>query len=743
MKADKQCIRWWVFLLSAAGLMLCAAPPALSQTQANLVHNYSFEQPLPGGWSGIWEIRQELYDRGRLLLTPKYRKTGLFSLSLIPNSHNIVDSSFYDYGLIQRLPADKYRGKSLHYEAWMNAEGGAVAQLRMVAVDADGNVVLRVLRKESEPNPNRQLVLLQDIFDVPTQPLKELFVFCSVEGVTGSAYFDDVLVEESSGGQFDAQKLTGPLTATILVNSQKIIRKIPQSLYGMNIEYAHGFYGVFNQYTNSYSPDMLSLVRDLGVNNLRFPGGLFSNFYHWWDGVGPIDSRPSDILLPNREESINTFGTDEALEFARRTDSSLYFTVNAYSGTPEEAGDWVRYVGQKGATGGTWEVGNEIYFVNNPNDPAGPFWTPERYVDTFQNFARAIRDADSTAKIAADIEFNFGMRGCGQISADGCWADVVLKGAGDQIDYVALHNALAPIMIGEDAGWPVRTVYEGMLAAPLQVKDLLDALSDKVDKLTGPNASRIRFAMVEYGPFFQTDPQSRFIDHVKTLASALYTASLLKVLIEHPRVDVAQGFSLFDPWTQGWIGFRDDAYTAKAPYYALQLFTRYFGDLLIDTQTTGPTYSARSIGLVPATMSAPYLDVVSSLHARSGDLRIIAINKNLDQPIQANFFVNGFVAEGSVQAWTLNGIQPDSNTGTTTYSTVPPGTYADQTVYQPNGRFNLGGPGEITLTSSPVLATGRCIYVELPAHSMTALLISGYSTPTPNPSGGCEPGTGE
>ncbi len=703
---------------------------ATSQTSDNLIHNFSFESPLIGsGWFGLWDIKADVGARGILSLVFGTRHSGHYGLKLTPNSRNIIDASYYDYGIGQRLPLDTLRGKTILYQGWISAEGGAKALLRMVAVSKDGDVKVRAVQRETQIPANKQLVLVQDLFDVPDQPLSELFLICSVQGTTGAAYFDDITVSQQMASKLSmGQPDPGPgLNSMVFVDFSKTTRRIPQTLYGVNTEYIFNGMGLWNEWTKSADPDILSLTSDLGVSQIRFPGGLYSNFYHWKNGIGPVDQRPDTPITPGRDLTGNKFGTDEALQISDQLGAPLFITVNSHTGTPEEAAEWAQYIKDSGHNASFWEIGNELYFYRNPLDTSGPVWTPESYSDSFLNYAKALRAVDPKNKVAVDVEFNMTMNGCGVVDATGCWADVVLKRTQDQIDYIALHNALAPIMLGDDAGWDVRTVYAGMLAAPLQVKKLLEELSKKIDALSPANASRIRLAMVEWGPFFQSNPQNRFVDHVKTLGSALYAASLMKVMIESPRTEIAHAFTLVDPLTQGWIGPRQGSYIPRAPYYALQFYAKHFGPLLVPTATYTPTYNAFSMGVVPATENVPYLDVVSSKDEDSGTLHVIAINKHFDQPIRAYFQVDAFYAIGHGTAWTLNGSGIDASTGTELPANlIQQGYFGPQAIALPDGRFDKGGPGEIAVTSQPVDIIGSCFVFDFPAHSVTALVLPGY-----------------
>jgi alpha-N-arabinofuranosidase len=45
--------------------------------------------------------------------------------------------------------------------------------------------------------------------------------------------------------------------------------------------------------TKGYRNDVLAALRQLGVPQLRWPGGCFADEYHWKDGIGPRETRPS------------------------------------------------------------------------------------------------------------------------------------------------------------------------------------------------------------------------------------------------------------------------------------------------------------------------------------------------------------------------------------------------------------------------------------------------------------------
>ena len=127
-----------------------------------------------------------------------------------------------------------------------------------------------------------------------------------------------------------------------------------------------------------------------------------------------------------------------------------------------------------------------------------------------------------------------------------------------EIDFVAVHNAFAPVLY-LDEGLNARMVYSSMLAAPLEIKDTFTKLVQQIHDINGAD-SRIRIGLSEWGPLFHDNPSSRFVDHGKTLGSALFVASTLKAMIEEPRMMLATAFKLVDGLTTGWIGTRHGEY---------------------------------------------------------------------------------------------------------------------------------------------------------------------------------------
>jgi len=732
--------RFWtsvLLLVFAAGvvLFLRAAQGNVTPDQTgNILKNASFEDE-SRGLPAVWNLEAKAKPKGAVSLSTTNAHSGRVSLKLEPNGRNQPwDLSNDPLALGQGFPAGSFQGKRVYVSAWLAAEGDAAAVIDVVALG--GRMPALVELKQTSAKPG--LVFREDVLLVPDDA-KYLVFDCVVQGTSGAAYFDDVFlsgtVPASWGKPGEAQAAPGvrtprpsstttagtavgrPLEAQVAIDASAEIRRIPSTLYGTNIEWIWNGNGLWNERARSLDPDLVRLTSDLHPSLLRFPGGILSDFYHWRDAIG--QSRQPLSSLPGDSPQAPNFGTDEALEFAAKTGAQLLITVNAGTGTAQEAADWVRYVNKGSRRVTYWEVGNEIYVKMGHPGFVKSTMPPDAYARKVVEFAAAMRAVDPGIQVGAIGDENFGAL---SPRAYGDWTSTVLGIAGNAIDFLAVHDGYAPVLI-QDKGQSVRKVYEAMLGAPDLVRQSLAKAASKIASRVPSRASHIRLAVTEWGPYFQMTPDGRFVDHVKTLGSALYTASAMKVFIESPQTDVATGFKLVDELYQGWIGRRQGKWIAKAPYYALQLYTRHFGQVLLRSTTQVDSYDSQPVGLVDALSAVPYLDVVSSRSEDGRTLFVMAINKHFDLPIEARLSLTGCRPSGAGVAWTLNGSGIDANTGTELFK-APGVNWARQAADEKNPRIDQGSPDDVKVTSAPLSGVTTAWSYSFPAHSVTALEIA-------------------
>jgi alpha-N-arabinofuranosidase len=329
-----------------------------------------------------------------------------------------------------------------------------------------------------------------------------------------------------------------------------------------------------------------------------------------------------------------------------------------------------------------------------------------------------MRQADRGSKIGAILDENY-PRSVGRAFPN--WTEEVLKTAGSQIDFVSVHLGYAPV-IPNDLGWNPRTVYSAMLAAPSLIGDQLADITRRINVLVPGRASQIGIAVTEWSPLFQGTTTGQYVDHTKTLGSALFAASALKNFIESPQTEVANVFKLVDPGFMGWIGVRQNSYAAKATALAMQMFTAHFGTNLISSATVGPVYDSTSVGWVDAVGGVPYIETVSSTSQDGMQLYVMVINKHFERAIRARISIAGFSPAGTATAFTLNGVGLDSNTGTQPLPTAGV-VWAAQAQVQPNSQFDKGSENAVTISTAALTGTSASFEYQFPAHSITSIVL--------------------
>lgn len=664
----------------------------------NLIANGGFEQDgavVGSGWSFD---RAKHEGKGVVERQSERQREGRFALRIAPSPKN-RDAGDDAIGVGQWLTGRQIRAKSLFVSAWMAADGDATAVVGVIAMRKDqSSLGFGFL---TQPANGAKWVRQSTAVSVKDpDEVHSVILFAIAKGGGGAAYFDDISLTNRPDAQPSSDvdiESVEPFDVSIEVNAGVVIRSIPRELFGTNIEWINNGNGMLEPESGKLDPDVVRLAKQAGVTLVRYPGGLFSDHFHWRDSVGPRRDRPTRRHYKGGPSSRLVFGTDEAIEFAKAIDGELLITVNAGSGSAREAADWVEYVNKKqNANVRFWEIGNEIYMKSfDANSPPAFNVSPDEYADRVVEFANRMRDVDPKIQIGAIGADNFTTT---PLTDHPKWTETVLSRAAKSIDFLAVHNGYAPLLLPGEAD--PRQVYLALLGAPSHIRKNLREVSDEIESLDKSDAERIGIAVTEWGPFFQVGPDQPFVDHPKTMGSALFVASTFKVFLETPKMRIANFFKLSEPTFLGWIGPRGGKNIPKAPLLAMEIFARHFGTELVESKAASPKFSCPPVGLMPAVESSPWFEVVAS-KATDDRLFLVAINKHFSAPAKATLTIEGFTPAKRAVVWTLSGKAMDAHTGTE-LPRVPGLKWARQAEVDPGKRMSRGGPDEVSLEESRI-----------------------------------------
>ncbi len=146
-------------------------------------------------------------------------------------------------------------------------------------------------------------------------------------------------------------------TTKIFADRNLVIGQVSPTLYGSFIEHLgravyEGIYepGHPTADKDGFRGDVLSLVKELNVPVVRYPGGNFVSGYDWRDGIGPREKRPARLDLAWHTTEPNLFGTDEFMKWCGAAGVSPMMAVNLGTGTVTEAAHIVEYCNHEGGS---------------------------------------------------------------------------------------------------------------------------------------------------------------------------------------------------------------------------------------------------------------------------------------------------------------------------------------------------------------------------------------------------------
>ncbi len=214
--------------------------------------------------------------------------------------------------------------------------------------------------------------------------------------------------------------------------------KINKNIYGHFAEHLgrciyDGFYVGENNKTipntEGIRNDVIAALRKMKIPLLRWPGGCFADTYHWKDGVGPKDKRPTMVnTWWGGVTENNSFGTHDFLNMCERLGAEPYLSGNVGSGTVQEFSQWLQYVNFDGRSPMSdwrkengrdkpwnvkyWGVGNEAW-------GCGGNMTAEYYVNIYRQYATFMTDWTNT--------HNLFRIASGANGADYHWTEVLMR----------------------------------------------------------------------------------------------------------------------------------------------------------------------------------------------------------------------------------------------------------------------------------------------------------------------------
>lgn len=409
---------------------------------------------------------------------------------------------------------------------------------------------------------------------------------------------------------------TGQTTIEVKLDAMDNAPLISKHIYGHFAEHlGRSIYEGFYVGENSTIPnsagvrlDIIDALKELQIPNLRWPGGCFADTYHWMDGIGPQENRPTIVnTWWGGVTEDNSFGTHNFLNLCEELGAEPYLSGNVGSGGVQELADWVQYTNFKGKspmsdlrkehgreapwTVKYWGIGNEAW-------GCGGNMRPEYYVDIYRKYV--------TFMSGADVEGGLYNIASGASNDDYNWTEVLMKNIPKRmLQGVALHHYS---VIDWDAKGPdvdfneetyFKTMKESWLMEELITKHT--AIMDKYDA-----NKEVDLIVDEWGGWYDvregTNPG--FLYQQNTMRDAMIAGMNLNIFNNHAdrvkMANLAQTVNVL----QAVILTKEEKMIRTPTYHVMHMYKVHQDATLIPLSFDSPRYTFKEESLPALTVSA-------------------------------------------------------------------------------------------------------------------------------------------
>ncbi|HEV7300686.1 MAG TPA: alpha-N-arabinofuranosidase [Tepidisphaeraceae bacterium] len=298
--------------------------------------------------------------------------------------------------------------------------------------------------------------------------------------------------------------------------------------------------------TRGFRNDVVAALKQLRIPNLRWPGGCFADTYHWMDGIGPHEKRPSivNVHWGGVTES-NACGTHEFMDLCEQLSlpgapCEPYIAGNVGSGTVREMAEWLEYITMPGespmaslrrSNGREQPWPMRFWGVGNENWGCGGNMRPQYYADLYRQYASYCRHFTPQGKLYKVA--------CGLTDE---WNDILMRDAGRFMDGLSVHYYTVP---GDWAKKGSATDFDTnawrvTIQKAANIETFIRGTSAIMDRYDPQK--RVGIVMDEWGTWFDVEPGTNpgFLYQQNTIRDAVVAGLSLNVFNNHAdRMQVA------------------------------------------------------------------------------------------------------------------------------------------------------------------------------------------------------------
>jgi len=391
----------------------------------------------------------------------------------------------------------------------------------------------------------------------------------------------------------------------IVLRPEKAKDTINKNIYGHFAEHlGHGIYGGFYVGDgNTKIPnkdgvrlDVIDALKKLKIPVLRWPGGCFADTYHWKDGIGPKDKRPSmlNVWWGNVKED-NSFGTNEFLNMCEELGAEPYVSVNVGSGSVQDVSDWVKYVNHKEGTGPMTEVREKngrikpwhvkFWGIGNEAWGCGGNMTAEHYADIYRQYTTFMTNWNNSDRI-----FRIASGASGD---DYHWTEVLMRNIPlGMLDGVGVHHYS---VIDWNNKSSATNFTEEQYFKTMQQASLMDEYVRKHIEIMDKYDLKKKVALVvdEWGGWYDVEPGTNgaFLYQQNTMRDAMIAGLTLNIFNNHcDRVKMANLAQCINV-LQAVILTNEEKMILTPTYHVMEMYNVHQDALMLPVDITSNDFS--------------------------------------------------------------------------------------------------------------------------------------------------------
>lgn len=395
--------------------------------------------------------------------------------------------------------------------------------------------------------------------------------------------------------------------------------------------------------TRGIRNDTVAALKGIKVPVLRWPGGCFADEYHWKDGIGPREKRPSMINTHwGGVVEDNSFGTHEFMDLCEQIGAEPFISVNVGSGTVQEMMEWIEYMTSDADSPMTrlrkangraapWKV--KYIGVGNENWGCGGNMRPAFYADVYRRYNTFAKNygGNRLFRIA-----------CGPSGDDTTWSDTLMDIAGGQMNGLSLHYYTLPTGSWsgskgsatefDEAAWHT-TLWRTLAIDGFIAKH--SAIMDKHDP-----EKKVGLIVDEWGTWYDVEPGTNggFLYQQNTLRDAIVAGLNLHIFHKHAdRVRMANIAQIINV-LQAMILTDKEKLIVTPTYHVFEMFTVHHDATALRLDLVTPDYALGGKA-IPAASASASRDAAGVVH-------VSLVNTDPHRALDVSLRITGMTASG-------------------------------------------------------------------------------------------------